>query len=308
VKVLLILLLWVQSSIASMYVAPFGTKFNGRKMGGEVALDLYESYLSFNLDLRKRHTVKDVKGSEWKLYGLMLKNAFVPGYLSVQSSIYPVLKTSTWMEANHKSTFDQFSFSKGRQNWMSLLSANFTDPYAFSVFLGELIDFRKQIQGKPPQSGYGLMGYVITYGPLSSYRNQLIWDNWYELKWKIKGLKEYEQQERTWNLFMGYVFHENTQFPNTIIFEISRMLKSKKPVISLLENTLYSFNFSVAPDLPFKTIFTKQVFGVSAGVFYPMGSRVFFKMTMGVRRELQTSKTNVLDENYLFYLTPSIAF
>ena len=77
------------------------------------------------------------------------------------------------------------------------------------------------------------------------------------LEWKnrkIKGLKEYEEKERTWNMVTGYVIHENSQFPNNITFEMSRLLKSKRPRITFIENTMLSFNFTVAPDLPLKTI------------------------------------------------------
>ena len=169
------------------------------------------------------------------------------------------------------------------------------------------MNFRKQVQGKPPESGFGLMGYVITYGPWSSYNNLIEKDNWIELKWKIKGLKTYEEQERTWNLVLGYNFHQNDLFYDTFVFKVSRCHKSRKKRIRLLENTEIALNFDYAHELPLEDFFEKQQFGLDLSVFYPFWRKLFLELSGGVMRELIRTDAGT-NANFQFWLVPKITF
>ncbi len=303
-----LVLIWAFCCYGAMVELPFGTKYNGRAMGGELGLDPYEAYFSLNIDLRKRYTIREIKNDELELYGLMLKNAFVPGYFSVQASSYPLLWTSAWLQDEKPEAFHNMDFASGEQNVMTLLSSEYTDPFAFSVFLGEIMNFRKQVYGKPPQSGYGLMGYILTVGTLSSYNNVLLWDNWLEFKWRVKGLKKYEEKFRTWDMMLGYIFHENPQFYNVMIVELSRLLKSREKKISWLTNTEFKIHLAISPDLSFKTIWNKQGFGFSTALYYPVYSSMYVSFGMGIRREFIKDPQGKLQSNYQLHASPSLSF
>ncbi|NQY75033.1 MAG: hypothetical protein HRT90_09760 [Candidatus Margulisbacteria bacterium] len=114
-------------------------------------------------------------------------------------------------------------------------------------------------------------------------------------------------------MVIGYVIHDNPDFPNNFIFDISRLMKSRVPRIRLSENSTFAFNFSFAPELPLKTVVTKQEFGFSAGIFYPLGDKFYLKITTGLRRELQRERSFFrddysLNENYVYYFSPTLTF
>ncbi len=292
---------------AALYQKVIGGKYKGRFIGCELALDVYEPYVSFSTDLRKRYTVKEVENDELELYKLMVKNAFVPGYFSTEFSVYPVLVTSAYIRADHPNTYESMSFAGGELNVFESLSAEFTDPFAFSFFLGEIMDFRKQIFGKAPESGFGLMGYVLTIGPYSSFNNLIHKDYWFEIKWKIKGLKTFDKKERTWNLVMGYTFHENDEFLNTFNFEIYRSLKSRHKRIRFLENTEYHFEAKLSPEIQFSNLLSKQQFGFSVGIFYPL-KKWFAKLSTGMKRQLYYEDNGNQLLNYQFFFVPTLTF
>jgi hypothetical protein len=294
---------------AALYQKTFGGKVRGRFIGGELGLDVFEPYLSFSLDIRKRYNIRELEQSELALYWLMLKNAFLPGYLTLETSTYPLLNGSVYIKNHYPNKYNQFNLGGEEElNLLTLISSEYTDPVAFSFFAGEIMNFRKQVHGKPPQKGFGLMGYVITYGPWSSFDNFFHWDNWVELKWKIKGTKIFEQHERTWNLVAGYTFHENDLFLDALVFELSRSDKSRNKKISLVENTTFEITATIAPEVPIKSFFLKQQFSFIIGMHYPLGKKLFFNISTGIFRELLRTLEGRYRVNYQFFMVPKLTF
>ncbi|MFC1585088.1 hypothetical protein ACFL5V_06050 [Fibrobacterota bacterium] len=270
-------------------------------------MDIYEPYFSLFTDLRKRYTVKEIKDNEVDLYVLMFKNAFVPGYFSAEAAAYPVLVLNSRLKESNPEIYDNFYLPGKDLNLVEMVSAEFSDPVAFSAFLGEIMNFRKQKHGKPPESGFGMMGYVLTFGPWSSFDNEILEDRWLEMKWKIKGQKIFEGKERTWNLVLGYTLHESDLFFDTFVIEVSRSLKSRARRITFLENSEIAFQAAVSPELALSDFISRQQFGLSMGIFYPAGKKLFFKINAGMHREL-IFRDQSQRSNYLFFLVPKITF
>ncbi len=310
IRFLFISILLISITHGAIYQHSFGGKFKGRTLGGEFGVDIYEPYFSLGADIRKRYAIKEIKRQESDLYLLMLKNAFVPGYISAQIVFYPVLLLTSDLKERHQRLFEEFSFNFNQQNINALevISSEFTDPIAYSLFLGEIMTFRKQIHNQPPQSGYGLMGYVLTYGPWSSFNNKIIEDNWLEIKWKIRGLKKYEGILRTWNLTAGYHIHQNPLFLDAIVLEVARSNKSQEKKIDLITNNEIKLETSIAPVFDIREIINKQTYGISLGIYYPIGKGMFFIFRCGIRREMIRAQGGGLNRNYEYFLLPSFTF
>jgi hypothetical protein len=106
-----------------------------------------------------------------------------------------------------------------------------------STFFGNDMLFMRPGQPKK-ETNRGYMGFLVSYGDQHIKDNRLIDDDWFELEWKMKGERIFEQDKLTWSFRVGTRFHRHPNIENTAYFGISRSaLDFNGPLLSWLQNS-----------------------------------------------------------------------
>ncbi|MES0492154.1 MAG: hypothetical protein ABUK01_19355 [Leptospirales bacterium] len=93
-------------------------------------------------------------------------------------------------------------------NFIEGATKGFQEPYAFSLFLGNVVLFSRK--GEERRGGnIGISGLLLTYGQYHIYDNTLIDDHWYEIELKVGGKRRFLDAILKWNYKIGTRFHNN---------------------------------------------------------------------------------------------------
>jgi hypothetical protein len=243
----------------------------------------------------------------------MFKRSFIPEYLLVQGSAYPLLNLSAYSERAWPHQYHKLDLSDDpNSNILRILSSEETAPYAISVFLGNIQGFWQfDAEGNPQQTGSAIMGFVFSYAHLSVYQNEYIPDQWLEIKWKLKGNKD----THSWNVQGGWVFHHlgaSTPGPleHALVGSIDRRWMDRNRGISLLYNSWVHAGFE-APVLSkriqnWEDYLSNFLFEV--GLAYPLKKKIVIWLIGGFRYTniLDMANTPVRDLQYI--IKPNIDF
>ncbi len=298
-----------------------GKKIHGRHLGATLSLDLYESYLSLHIDLRKQQSMQIGLGeSEKKLYSIFLQNILTPGFLLLETTSYPLAHISTWLEKSHENLYQRFNYNE--QNLLATLSAGPEEPYALSFFLGEIAplwDSQKDTATtSKKQVGSIITGQLISLGDKHLEYNQLFPDWWLEYKWKIKGQRKTKNDFINFHFQFGFKLHENKNFYRFLLFGLSRERYNKYFYrFSLIENTGFDLLIEIPlektnQDDILKKYFIKTLGSVEKSFPLPWTNKVLPQIQIGV---LWYQSKNILPDSnppsrdtFQIFVKPNVKF
>ena len=105
-------------------------------------------------------------------------------------------------------------------NLVEVATAGFEEPYAISLFLGNMVKY-DAADGSGTKSK-GFMGYLASYGHLHIRNNKFVDDRWGEFEWKIKGDQILEDRNLSWSFRVGLKFHDNPNITDEFYVAIKR--------------------------------------------------------------------------------------
>ncbi|MES2918364.1 MAG: hypothetical protein V4729_07080 [Pseudomonadota bacterium] len=172
-------------------------------------IDAYYSSAALELPLGGSALPDGGELPEREVYVRLLRETFRPRLLLLEASVYPLPVFGSWYKRNRREEYDNLRIATVGETQLNILegvTAGFQEPWAVSAFLGSGMQFTRAGETANARNR-GYMGYLVSYGSRHIRNNVLIDDNWWELEWKLKGEREFREQELEWSFRLGLKTH-----------------------------------------------------------------------------------------------------
>ena len=149
----------------------------------ELVLDLYYSNIGYYLPLTNKPIPLIEEENELNIYKHLFLSP-IPSFLVFELSVNPMPCLGVLIKKNYEDIYTRVNITE-KQNLIKSITAGFEEPYAASIFLGNVIGFRPKDVKKAEGKGY--IGALFSFGDYHIKDNELVQDNWYEIELKIRG-------------------------------------------------------------------------------------------------------------------------
>jgi len=187
----------------------------------EVEWNVYYSNIGIYMNLKGNETEDLGEATEFEVYRHLLTKGILPTFVVLEASTYPLPLLGVGLKNYAANVYglgkvtDSFNFIEG-------VTKGFQEPYAFSLFLGNVVLFSRK-EEKRIGGNIGISGVVLTYGQYHIYDNTLIDDHWYEVELKIGGKRRFVDGILRWNYKIGTRFHQNPNIRDIAYIGLKRM-------------------------------------------------------------------------------------
>jgi hypothetical protein len=177
--------------------------------------DAYYTDLEFIIALTKTPIPHVGEETESEIYQTILSRAaLLPRYLVFEGSVNPLPYLGVYIKRNEQDFYDDAQISESF-NWVKALTAGFEEPYALSLFAGNVVGF--DVPESKEIKGNGYSGYLFSAGNYPIKDNALIHDRWNEFEWKMKGDRKSPVKKLSWSFRIGAKLHGNPTSPTSYI-------------------------------------------------------------------------------------------
>jgi hypothetical protein len=184
-----------------------------------VELDPYYSTIAYVHSLTKDPIPRESYSKEKYVYFSLLKKIYLPRYLLLEASVYPFPIAGVYIRKNREDFYNDSQLTENI-NAVKAVSAGFPEPWAFSFFWGNVVDYVKE--GEKKISGKGYSGLLFSYGNRHIVDNIMVQDNWYEVELKLKGKDIRQKRDLSWSYALGYKGHNNKEIKDKLYFYFKR--------------------------------------------------------------------------------------
>jgi hypothetical protein len=215
----------------------------------EIELDLDAYYTSLGLYLSLTNTpIPDLgEVSEFVLYRDLFFSSYIPRFAVLEASVYPMSVLGAGLRSHSHAIYENFQISPSF-NIVRAITAGFDEPYALSLFLGNVVKFTGPDQ-REMAGNKGFMGYLVSVGDYHVKDNSLIPDNWIEFEWKVKGDRETPSSKLSWSFRIGTKIHEHPEITDVMYFAIRRSrLEYDASPWNILRNSAFEYIYDVTQD------------------------------------------------------------
>jgi hypothetical protein len=95
----------------------------------------------------------------------------------------------------------------------------------------------------------GYMGYLVSYGSKHIRDNVIIEDDWWEFEWKLKGEREFRDEQLSWSFRAGVKNHGNPDIRDVVYMGFRRSnLDFRQPLLEFLTNSTIEVVTEIARD------------------------------------------------------------
>ena len=274
----------------------------------DIVLDLDPYYTSLDVHLPLTRTpIPDLgEEDEVSVYRHLFFNSLTPRFVILEAAVYPMPDLGVYLKKNNRSFYDSAAIDGF--NIVESLTAGFQEPYSFSVFFGDVVNFVEEGEvRKGTNKGY--MGYVLSHSREHIKNNRLIDDPSWEAEWKLKGERNFVDDKLSWSFRLGAKIHENPDIANVAYLGLRRSnLDFNYPVLSWLKNSSFAFRWDFA--LRNGSIVRQEYI---IGKTYPFQSpHMALKLDFGLVWESFLNYTGALRDtdhhSYTFVVRPNIQF
>lgn len=184
----------------------------------EYELDPYYSNVAYFQNLDASPIPELGRRTEAEIYRDLFYRSYLPRFFLLEASVnpMPLLGVVVKDESNH--IYENMTVSQDL-NLVEAFTAGFEEPYALSLFLGNMVRYKSKSETKVNRpstdedeslvQSKGFMGYLVSTGHLHIRQNQMVEDHWWELEWKIKGDRIVEKIDLSWSFRGGFKIHDN---------------------------------------------------------------------------------------------------
>jgi len=205
--------------------------------------DAYYTSLGLYLALTKSPIPHVGEKSEKDLYLSLLSRAYAPRFLVIEGSVNPLPYAGTYIRDRHENFYDNAQ-TTGSFNWVQAVTAGFEEPYAVSLFLGNIVDF--SIPEDKGSKGIGYSGLLYSRGTYHIRNNTLIRDDWWEMEWKVKGDRKTQDRKLGWSFRFGTKLHENPDITDIYYLSFRRSRLDYRPKTdSVFNNSGFEYTVDI---------------------------------------------------------------
>ena len=185
------------------------------------SLDPYYTDLDVNIPLTDKPIPTITTDNELDRYRQLIKGSLIPRYMLLEASVYPMPVLGTYIKSHAPGLYRQGDVGHSGINIFESASAGFQEPYAFSIFFGNVARLARPNK-KLVEDNMGYSGYLVSVGNRRIKDNVLIDDNWVELEWRIKGKLDYPDRKVDWSFRIGARNNSNPYVVDRVYFSIQR--------------------------------------------------------------------------------------
>jgi hypothetical protein len=208
--------------LLQLLIASFSNSLQA-EVSVEVELDPYYSNVGIFVPLIEDDMDEIVLANETGIYLKLLKNAITPLFFLAEASVNPLPVLGSYLRDKHEGLYDNGEVNSDL-NIIRALTEGFEEPYAISLFLGNIIRFRLPDEKETEAINKGFSGFLVSFGDRHIKENVLIDDNWYEVEWKLKGDRRLRDVYHSWSFRIGGKTHGNPNISDTFYIGIRREL------------------------------------------------------------------------------------
>lgn len=242
---------------------------------------------------------------ELEIYGWLLSRALLPRYAVVEASVNPMPCLGLLLRKQTPGFYRDAQLSS-ETNLVRSITTGFEEPWAASLFLGNVVDF--DIRGRTDATGKGYSGFLLSAGNYHIKDNALVDDRWWELEWKVKGDRRSSVKKLSWSFRVGTKIHDHPEITDTLYLHVRRdrldYTEGGNPLVANA-GAEYRYDMSLDGLSPLRHTFLieKKWLSKRAGVAFSLG--------LGVRWESRRSYTGALataGERFQFLIRPNVEF
>lgn len=222
----------------------------------EYELDAYYSNIGLYITLTDEPIPDAGEKEEGAVYRDLFYSSFIPKFLILEAAVFPMPDIGVFAKKNMKNFYDNFQLSP-ELNLVKNVTAGFEEPYALSLFAGNVVKFTKP--GEKWNGGnFGYMGYLVSLGNYHIKDNELVRDKWMEAEWKVKGDREFSTHELHWSFRVGAKMHSNADIADALYVSVRRSHLDFENPKSFLKNSglEYTYDMDIKTFEPLKHYFT----------------------------------------------------
>jgi hypothetical protein len=221
-------------------------------------LDPYYSNISLSFPLTDTCIPEVTESSEVAIYGKLFQNILKPRFVLLEAAVFPMPLLGVGTRKYAPDFYRSFNVGNRDLNLFEAVTAGFQEPYAVSLFFGDVVNFVKPGAGKS-SSNRGYMGYLFSYSNQHIKRNVLIPDHNLETEWKLKGDRIFAEDKLSWSFRVGSKLHSNPDISDTVYLGFRRSnLDFKADILSVINNSSFDFrwDFSMKDGRPLRQEYT----------------------------------------------------
>lgn len=221
-------------------------------------LDPYYSNVSLAIPLTNTPIPEVTEKNEFEIYSQLLQNAFFPRFMLLEGAVFPMPLLGVATKKHTPEFYRAFNVGSSDLNLLGAVTAGFQEPYALSLFFGDVVSFVKPGEEKTC-SNRGYMGYLFSYSNQHIKHNVLIPDNNLESEWKMKGDRIFAGDKLSWSFRVGAKIHDNPDITNSAYLGFRRSnLDFSADFLSFLNNSSIDFrwDFSMKDGHPLRQEYT----------------------------------------------------
>ncbi|MDP2167610.1 MAG: hypothetical protein Q8J64_04680 [Thermodesulfovibrionales bacterium] len=212
----------------------------------EYELELDPYYTSFGVYVSLTNApIPDVgEKNELEIYKDLLFSSYLPRYFVVEASVNPLPNLGVIIKRSYRDFYERSEVS-GSFNPIQAVTAGFEEPYAFSLFFGSVVNYRKAGEGRKA-GNKGYMGYLISTGNYHIKNNETIRDDWYEFEWKVKGDRVLPAGSMRWSFRVGAKVHENPEISDVLYVSLRRSrVDYQASAYSIMKNSGFEYTYDM---------------------------------------------------------------
>lgn len=272
----------------------------------EHELDPYYTNIAYFKTLDDSPVPELGERSESEVYRDLFYRSYLPRFVLVEASVNPMPVLGVILKSDDASgIYDDMKVTQDL-NLVEVATAGFEEPYALSLFLGNMVKY-ESADGSGIQSK-GFMGYLASYGHLHIRKNKLVDDRWGEFEWKLKGDQILSDRNLSWSFRLGFKIHDNPLITDEFYVALKReRVQEKGDIYSWIENGGIEFKYRMDREtgatIGQQLIVDKKIPIVKKGWVVSLGIGFVRDTPRKYKGELLIDETTTS-----FVLRPSIAF
>lgn len=208
-------------------------------------LDAYYSNVGLYIGLDEEAIPDAGDKSELEIYGSLMREWYRPRVVVLEASVNPMPIAGVMIKKNARRGYDNLQASENL-NLVQVVTAGFNDPYAISLFLGNVVTFSEA--GERDSQNKGYMGFLLSAGEYHIRNNELIEDQWVEVEWKIKGDRDFSDHRLSWSFRLGGRFHGSDVITDTWFVSLRRGKVDFTGGESWLDNAAFEYTVDFSQE------------------------------------------------------------
>jgi len=246
-----------------------------------IELDYYYSCLAYTVAITKQPIPEMNITREGDLYWYMLRNFIFPRYILFEVSLYPLPIAGVYIKKEARNFYNDSEIIPGI-NIVKAVTTGFSEPYAASVFFGNVANFTRGDSSEV--TGRGFSGFAMSYGNRHIVDNIMVVDKWFEMELKIKGMDYHQVHNMEWSYSVGIKMHDNNEIRHHFFVSLYRnyinYADGVRSLIGFFRNTEQQLRIDF--DLAHLDIRRPTSFSFLMGKNFPIGDgKVTFALKIG---------------------------